>query len=213
MKKTIFSIALMMACSFVAAQTSNSEISQENKRDFRFFQPFELSVNLGTTSTSISYPNTHIATGNNIGWNAGLSLQFNKADLGFSLGFRTGVSYELSRSFFINESDPLSSAFSYRQSSINVPLTMMYLINGPKAFGFYFGVGANMRYSLDSSLETLDYKTNNLQWYAHTVFGFRFAHFYIEDEFNGQLNGLFKSGPDIPKANLSTVSLKIGWVF
>ena len=209
MKKTIFSIALMMAYSFVAAQTSNPDVSLDNKRDFRFFQPFELSVNLGTTSTSISYPNTHIATGNNIGWNAGLSLQFNKADL----GFRTGVSYELSRSFFINESDPLGSAFSYRQSSINVPLTMMYLINGPKAFGFYFGVGANMRYSLDSSLETLDYKTNNLQWYAHTVFGFRFAHFYIEDEFNGQLNGLFKSGPDIPKANLSTVSFKIGWVF
>ena len=72
MKKTIFSIALMMACSFVAAQTSNPDVSLENKRDFRFFQPFELSVNLGTTSTSISYPNTHIATGNNIGWNAGL---------------------------------------------------------------------------------------------------------------------------------------------
>jgi hypothetical protein len=203
MKKSFFSIALMMACSFVAAQTSNQ------KGDYRFFQPFELSVNLGETSSAISYPNSHISSGNNIGWTAGLSAQFNKE----FFGIRTGVSYELSRTFFINEKDPLGSAFPYRQSTINVPLTFMYHTNGSKAFGLYGGVGANMRYSLDSSLDNLDYKTNNLQWYAHGVFGFRFAHLYIEDEFCSQFNTLFKSGPDIPKANLSTVSFKIGWVF
>lgn len=220
MKKTLLLIALMTACSFVTAQTSNASSEGEpeceiildsglsHKGDYRFYQPFEFSVNLGTTSSGISYPNTHVATGNGIGWNAGFTAQFNKN----TWGLRTGLSYELNKSFLIDQNNPLGSAFSFRQSDINIPVTFMYHGNRSEAFGFYIGAGFNMRYSFDSSLQTLDYKANNLQWYSHGVFGFRVANFYVEDEISTQINNLFKSGSGVPNANLSTVTLKIGWV-
>lgn len=220
MRKTLLLIALMTACSFVNAQTVDAvskgeteceiviEPGSSHKGDYRYYQPFEFSVNLGYTTAGILYPDTHVSTGNGIGWNAGFRAQFNKN----AWGLRTGLSYELNKSFVIDQINPFGSDFSFRQSVVNIPVTFMYHGNRQEAFGFYCGAGFNMRYSFDSSLQTLDYKTNNLQWYGHGVFGFRLANIYIEEESSTQINNLFKTGTGVPKANLTTVSLKIGWI-
>ena len=121
------------------------------------------------------------------------------------------ASYELNRSFFIDENDPLHSTRSFRQTAINIPATLLFQSRNRNGFGIYTGVGVNLRYSLNSSLDIPNYSTNKIQWNANAVVGIRNKHLYIEEEIGSQLNDLLKSGVGAPKSKLSTTMLKIGW--
>jgi len=81
-------------------------------------------------------------------------------------------------------------------------------------FRFYAGIGANARYVFNSSLEGgLNYKTTEMQWGYHFMFGMKMGHLYIEDYFLNQLNDLFDKNAGDPKARIFVTTFKIGWVF
>lgn len=206
MKKTILFAAFMMACSLVAAQTSGN-ISLENP-EFKYkpYKPVEFSVNAGYNLTSMIYPDLHLTSASQPGLTFGFTAQKNFE----SIGLRLGASYELNRSYFIDENDPMHSSLSFKQSSINIPVTLLY--NTPSRNGscLYVGAGFNMRYSLGASMEKLNYNTNQLQWNTHIVIGLKFKHLYIEEEFGSQLNDLINSSL---KSKMGTAMLKIGFRF
>ena len=209
MKKVILSMAFIMACSLVAAQSESNITLEKPEFKYKYFKPLEFSINTGLGTTGIVYPDSHLATGNKTGWSLGFNTQYN---IDF-IGLRLGASYELNRSFFIDENDPLNSTHSFRQTAINIPATLLFQSRDRNGFGIYTGVGVNMRYSLSSSLDIPNYSTNNMQWNAHAVVGVRIKRLYIEEEIGSQLNNLLKSGAGAPKSQLSTTMLKIGWVF
>ncbi|MBP5647400.1 MAG: M28 family peptidase [Bacteroidaceae bacterium] len=171
-------------------------------------QPFEFSVNGGFTGTSIVFPDAGLTANGKISWNAGMAVQFNHE----LRGYRIGVSYEAARSRFPDQNDLYGSSLTYRQQAVEVPLTYIIQNNDPTA-RFYFGIGANARYVLGSSLEGLDYKTNNLQWGYHFLLGAKIGHLYFEDYFLNQWNDLFESDAGAPKARINITTFKIGWVF
>ena len=85
--------------------------------------------------------------------------------------------------------------------------------NSNPAIRIYWGMGGNARYTFDSSLGDLNYKTNELQWGIHFMFGMKFGHFFFEDYFMRQFNDLFDTGAGDPKARINLTTFKIGWVF
>lgn len=208
MKKTILSAAFTMAFTFAVAQTAaDASTSLENK--YRFYHPFELSVNIGETVSPMALPDSHFSAGGKLGWTAGVTAQFNEGHL----GTRFGLSYELNRSHFPDQINPFNSTFSFRQSALNLSVTQLFKSNDKEAFGLYVGAGFNMRYAFNPTLESLNYKAKNVQWNFDVVLGFRFSHLYIEDDFNAQMNTLFKTDQGAPKSYLNVSTLKIGWVF
>ena len=172
-------------------------------------RPFEIFVGAGFTGTSISFPDAGLTTGGKFGWNAGLAAQYNHK----FMGYRLGVSYEDSKCIFPNQADLYGSSFQFRHQSVEVPVTFM-LQNIDPAARFYVGIGANARYVLSSSLGgNLNYKTTDLQWGYHFMFGMKLGHLFFEDYFLNQLNELFDTKAGEPKARISVTTFKIGWVF
>lgn len=171
-------------------------------------KPFEIAVSGGFDVSSIDFPKVALNVNGDFGWTAGLTAQYNRK----AMGYRIGAFYETSKARFPNESDLFGSTLSYKQSAIDVPLTFMLETNDP-TFRLYFGIGANARFVLDSSLENLDYSTDDFQWGTHFLFGIKIGHFFLEDCWFSQANNLFDGPEAVPKANLSTTSCKIGWIF
>ena len=172
-------------------------------------KPFELFAGAGTTGTSISFPKAGFTTDGKFGWNAGLSVQYNHK----FMGYRLGASYEDTKCIFPNQADLYGSSFQYRHQAVEIPVTFI-LQNVDPTMRFYAGIGANARYVLSSSLGgNLNYKTTDLQWGYHFMFGMKLGHLFIEDYFINQLNDLFDTNAGEPKARIFVTTFKIGWVF
>jgi len=172
-------------------------------------KPFELSVSAGFTTTSISFPDAHLTTDGAFGLTAGLSAQYNSKSI---WGYRVGAYYETSKSYFPEQTNLFSASRTYRQQAVEVPVTIIMQNSNP-AIRIYWGIGGNARYTFDSSLGDLNYKTNELQWGIHFMFGMKFGHFFFEDYFMRQFNDLFDTGAGDPKARINLTTFKIGWVF
>ena len=172
-------------------------------------KPFELFAGVGFTGTSIGFPDANLTSNGEFGWNGGLSVQYNHK----FRGYRIGVTYEDSRCNFPNQSNLYGSSLLYRQQAVEVPATLIIQNNDPAA-RFYVGIGANARYVFNSSLEgNLNYKTTDLQWGYHFMFGMKLGHLFFEDYFLNQLNDLFDTNAAAPKARINITTFKIGWVF
>ena len=171
-------------------------------------KPFELGISAGWTGSSISFPDSQLSMSGKFGLSAGVTAQYNRG----SMGYRLGAFYETSRSLFPDQNNLFASSLKYRQEAVEVPLTFIIQNESP-TIRIYAGLGANARYILSSSLENLDYKTNDLQWGIHCMFGMKFGHFFLEDYFFGQMNELFDTSTGAPKAKISLSTFKIGWVF
>ena len=74
-------------------------------------------------------------------------------------------------------------------------------------------MGANARYVFNSSLESLNYKTTQLQWGIHTLIGMKIGHLYIEDYLFSSISDLFDTPAGDPKAKLNISTFRIGWTF
>ena len=171
-------------------------------------KPFELALSGGFTNSSILIPDAKLTASGSYGWTAGLTAQYNHG----TMGFRLGAFYENSKSRFPDQANLFSSSLTYKQSSVEVPLTFIVQNEDP-GIRVYFGVGANARYVLNSSLETLNYKTTDLQWGMHFLFGMKMGHFFFEDYLFSNLNDLFDTAAGEPKSRLNLSTFKIGWVF
>ena len=171
-------------------------------------KPFELAISGGFTNSSISFPDAKLTASGSYGLSAGLTTQYNMSNF----GLRLGAFYETSKSRFPDQSNLFGSSLAYRQSAVEVPVTFIIQNEDPAA-RVYFGFGANARYILDSSLDNLTYKPNELQWGLHCLFGLKLGHFFIEDYFFGNINNLFDTSAGDPKAKLNLSTVKIGWVF
>ena len=172
-------------------------------------KPFELFVGAGFTGTSISFPDASLTANGKFGWNAGMSVQYNHK----FRGYRLGVSYQDSKCLFPNQKDLYGSSLMYRQKAVEVPATFI-VQNIDPTVRIYFGIGANARYVFNSSLEgDLNYKTTDMQWGYHFMFGMKMGHLYIEDYFLNQLNDMFDTKAGDPKARIFVTTFKIGWVF
>ena len=171
-------------------------------------KPFELGVGGGMTNSAITFPDAKLTSSGSYGWTAGLTAQYNHG----TMGFRVGAFYETAKSRFPDQTNLFSSSLTYRQSAVEVPVTFI-IQNEDPAGRIYLGIGANARYVLDSSLENLPYKPNELQWGLHGLFGIKLGHFFIEDYFMGNINNLFDTSTGDPKAKLNLSTVKIGWVF
>lgn len=171
-------------------------------------QPFELFASVGYTGTTITFPDAKLTTSGSFGWNAGLSAQYNHK----FRGYRIGVLYESSKCHFPYQTDVFGSSLTYRQHALEVPFTYIIQNNDPMA-RFYVGLGLNARYTFSSTLERYEYKTNNLQWGYHFMFGMKLGHFFVEDYFFNQLNDLFDTEAGGPNAKINIVTVKMGWVF
>lgn len=171
-------------------------------------KPFELALSGGFTNSSILIPDAKLTASGSYGLSAGLTAQYNHGNM----GYRIGAFYETSKSRFPDQNNLFSSSLNYRQSAVEVPVTFIIQNEDPAA-RVYIGLGANARYVLDSSLENLPYKPNELQWGLHGLFGIKLGHFFIEDYFFGNINNLFDTSTGDPKAKLNISTVKIGWVF
>ena len=171
-------------------------------------KPFELGISGGFTNSSISFPDAKLTANGSYGWTAGLTTQYNHG----TMGFRLGAFYETAKSRFPDQNNLFSSSLTYKQSAVEVPVTFIIQNEDPAA-RIYLGLGANARYVLDSSLENLPYKPNELQWGLHGLFGLKLGHFFIEDYFFGNINNLFDTSAGDPKAKLNISTVRIGWVF
>jgi len=172
-------------------------------------KPFELGVSGGFTSSGISFPDAKLSSTGKYGWSAGLTAQYNSKS---SWACRLGAFYETSNSYFPDQANLFGSALKYNQTAVEVPLTFILQTDDP-ASRLYMGMGANARYVLSSSLDNLNYKTTDLQWGIHFMFGLRLGHLFIEDYIFGNFNELFDTPAGDPKAKLSVSTCKIGWTF
>ena len=171
-------------------------------------KPFELAVSGGFTSSSVSFPDVSLTAGGSYGWTAGLTAQYNHGNM----GYRIGAFYETANARIPDQNNLFKSTLSYNQSAVEIPMT--YIIqNIDPALRVYIGIGANARYIFNSSLENLDYKTNNIQWGLHGIFGMKLGHFFFEDYIFGNMNNLFDDNSGAPKTKINISSFKIGWVF
>ena len=171
-------------------------------------KPFELGVSGGFTSSSISFPDAKLTANGSYGWSAGITAQFNKG----TFGYRLGAFYETAKSFFPDQNNLFSSSLTYRQSAVEVPLTFIVQNEDP-AIRIYAGLGANARYVLSSSLENLNYKTTDLQWGMHVMFGMKLGHFFFEDYLFSNFSDLFDTTAGNPKSRINLSTFKIGWIF
>lgn len=172
-------------------------------------QPFELGVSGGFTASGISFPDAKLSSTGSYGWSAGVTAQYNAKKL---WGYRIGAFYETSNSFFPDQTNLFGSSLKYKQSAIEVPATLIMQNNDPTV-RLYVGLGANARYTLNSSLESLDYKTTQLQWGMHFMFGMKIGHLFIEDYLFSNFSDLFDTPAGQPKAKLNVSTFKIGWTF
>ena len=172
-------------------------------------KPFEVAVSGGFTNSSITFPDAKLTSTGRFGWSAGLTAQYNTKK---NLGFRVGAFYETSNSFFPDQTNLFGSSLKYKQSAIEVPATLIMQNNDPTV-RLYVGLGANARYTLNSSLESLDYKTTQLQWGMHFMFGMKIGHLFIEDYLFSNFSDLFDTPAGQPKAKLNVSTFKIGWTF
>ena len=171
-------------------------------------KPFELGVSGGFTNSSILFPDAKLTASGSYGLSAGLTAQYNHGNM----GYRIGAFYETSKSRFPDQTNLFSSSLTYKQSAVEVPLTFIVQNEDP-GIRVYFGVGANARYVLNSSLETLNYKATDIQWGMHFLFGMKMGHFFFEDYLFSNLNDLFDTAAGEPKSRLNLSTFKIGWVF
>lgn len=210
MKKTILSLVCIMAFAMAGAQDQNvPEIPGKRKPAFGNIKPFEVAVSAGFNSSSISFPKASLYTNGLTGFAGGLTVQYNYKSF---FAFRTGAFFEMNRSHYPDQTNLFGSSLSYRQTDINVPLSLIFQCGNQDA-RFYLGFGPNARFSLDSELEALDYKTNKIQYGAHMLFGFKFSHFFMEETIGYQMNDLFHKDAAAPKSSLNTFSLRVGWMF
>ena len=172
-------------------------------------KPFELAVSGGFTNSGLSFPDANLSTARKFGWSAGLTAQYNTKG---NFAFRVGAFYETSNSYFPDQTNLFGSSLKYSHSAIEVPATLIIQNNDPTA-RFYMGVGPNARYVLSSSLENLNYKTTELQWGWHVMFGMKIGHLFFEDYIFSNISDQFDTPAGEPKAKLSLSTFKIGWVF
>lgn len=172
-------------------------------------KPFELGVSAGYTVSSINFPDAKLTSTGRYGWTAGFTAQYNAKRL---WGYRIGAFYETANSNFPDPTNPFGSALKYNQTAIEVPATLIMQNNDP-SIRIYMGLGAKARYVLNSSLENLNYKTTDLQWGMHFMFGMKVGHIFIEDYFFSNFSDLFDTPAGDPKARLNVTTLKIGWTF
>jgi hypothetical protein len=172
-------------------------------------KPFELAVSGGFTNTGIILPDAKLTTARRYGWSAGITAQYNAKKI---WGYRIAAFYETSNSFFPDQTNLFGSALKYKQSAIEVPATLIMQNNDPTV-RVYMGIGPNVRYVFNSSLENLNYKTTDLQWGMHFMFGMKIGHVYFEDYLLSNFNDLFDTPAGEPKSRLSVSTFKIGWVF
>lgn len=172
-------------------------------------KPFELGVSAGYTASSINFPDAKLTSTGRYGWTAGFTAQYNAKRL---WGYRIGAFYETANSNFPDPTNPFGSALKYNQTAIEVPATLIMQNNDP-SIRIYMGLGANARYVFNSSLENLNYKTTDLQWGMHFMFGMKVGHIFIEDYFISNFSDLFDTPAGDPKARLNVTTLKIGWTF
>lgn len=171
-------------------------------------KPFELGISAGWTGSAITFPDAQLTTSGKYGLSAGLTAQYNQGNF----GYRIGAFYETSRALFPDQNNLFTSSLTYRQQAVEVPLTIIIQNESP-TIRVYAGLGANARYAFSSSLENLDYKTNDLQWGIHFMFGMKLGHFFLEDYFFGQMNELFDTNAGAPKSKMNLSTFKIGWIF
>ena len=171
-------------------------------------KPFELAVSGGFTNSSISFPDAKLTANGAYGWSAGLTAQYNQGNI----GYRVGVFYETAKSPFPDQNDLFSSYLTYKQSAVTVPLTFIVQNEDP-GIRIYAGIGANVRYVLNSSLENLNCNTTELQWGMHALLGLKMGHFFFEDYLFSNFGNLFDTAAGEPKSKLSLTAFKIGWVF
>ena len=169
---------------------------------------FELGISAGWTGSAITFPDAQLTTSGKFGLSAGLTAQYNQGNF----GYRIGAFYETSRALFPDQNNLFTSSLTYRQQAVEVPLTIIIQNESP-SIRVYAGLGANARYTFSSSLQDLDYKTNDFQWGMHVMFGMKLGHFFLEDYFFSQMNELFDTNAGAPKSKINLSTFKIGWIF
>ena len=172
-------------------------------------KPFELGVSAGYTASSINFPDANLTATGRYGWLAGLTAQYNTKSI---WALRLGAFYETARSFFPDQTNMFGSSLKYKQSAIEVPATLIMQNNDPTV-RVYLGLGPTARYVFNSSLESLNYKTTQLQWGVNLLIGIKTGHLYIEDYLFSNFNDLFDTPAGEPKARLNMTTFRIGWTF
>ena len=160
--------------------------------------------------SSFHFPKSQINTEGRAGFSGSLMAQYNNSKLG--MGLRTGISYEWIRSYYPDQADIFGSTLGYKQTSIDIPLSVVFFSGNQKA-RFYMGIGPSLSCQLSSSLDGYGYKTNEYLWGMDFFFGFRYKHFFWEEDFITRYSDTFTPSSNAPESRLNTVSFKLGWVF
>ena len=172
-------------------------------------KPFELGVSAGFTVSNINFPDANLTATGRYGWLAGLTAQYNTKSI---WALRLGAFYETASSFFPDQTNMFGASLKYKQSAIEVPATLIMQNNDPTV-RVYLGLGPTARYVFNSSLESLNYKTTQLQWGINLLIGMKIGHLYIEDYLFSNFNDLFDTPAGEPKARLNMTTFRIGWTF
>lgn len=211
MKKVLTTIVCIMTCALAGAQEIHLESTPPDEILERYkVKSFELAVSAGFSANSFHFPGSQINTEGKSGFSGSLMAQYNNSKLG--MGLRTGVSYEWISSYYPDQTDIFGSTLNYKQNSIDIPLSIVFFTGNRKA-RFYFGTGPTLSCLLNSSLQGYGYKTNQYQWGMNFFLGFRFKHFFWEEDINKRFSETFTPSSNAPESNLSTITFRLGWAF
>ncbi len=211
MKKLLITIVCILTCTLAGAQEIILESSTPQEIMDRYkVKSFEVAVGAGFGASSFHFPKSQINTEGRAGFSGSLMAQYNNSKLG--MGLRTGISYEWIRSYYPDQADIFGSTLGYKQTSIDIPLSVVFFSGNQKA-RFYMGIGPSLSCQLSSSLDGYGYKTNEYLWGMDFFFGFRYKHFFWEEDFITRYSDTFTPSSNAPESRLNTVSFKLGWVF
>ncbi len=168
----------------------------------------EFGVVAGLQSNHIDFPKSSLETKGDIGFDAGIQLDFNFGD--FALGTR--ALYEKQVSEFPDGNDVFASRGNYDQQAVTVPVLLMYK-PGDWSAGVRLGLGGYYSYVFKSNASELalplQYEPN--QYGIAFEFGFKAGPLLMND-FRRQLNNLF-TGDGMPDARLVNFTFTLGYVF
>lgn len=113
---------------------------------------FEVAPVIGLNSSQTFFPGSVLQPYSRLGFTGGVSTELN---LTKHVGLQVDALYELARAYYPNEADLFGDAYTYRQSSVVVPVQLRALIGNGTA-SFNIGVGGYYGYRFGATMHNED---------------------------------------------------------
>jgi len=173
--------------------------------------PFEWGFTAGVGVSSISFSKAAFRGRPHIDYLGGFSFQYNMVKF---LSVRGDAIYERSLSRYPDVSDIFSSGFIYRQSSVTIPVNLLFSTSSDEAVSSFCGFGGYYERMLTSRMETDDIfgDVNHNQWGLSICIGLSFERFSLMYLQRFQMGKIFVCD-DYPSASMRAGTFVLAYRF